>query len=144
MVLRSAQLLFQHAALAGDIDLVKSALARCESLNIHLDNDSTLLQAAVEGGSVEIWRHFWDLGWTSNMADSDGWSLELVVYQSNNRLFNSALFTTGSMAPGESLLTPSRFLFEKASIFYDRNGAKDAASEGRLVLVQEIAVQANL
>jgi len=130
---------------AGDIDLVNSALARYDSLNIHLDNDSTLLQAAMEGGSIEIWRHFRDLGWTSNMADSDGWSLELVVYQSNNRIFDSALFTTGrSIAPGESLLTPSRFLFENGSISYDRNDAKDAASDGRLVLVQEITVQANL
>jgi hypothetical protein len=127
--------LLRAAAWAGDIDLVESALARCESLNIHLDNDNNLLRAAVEGGSFKIWRRFRDLGWTSNKADFDGWSLELVVYQSNNRLFDSALFITGSsIAPGESLLTPSRLLFENACV-------KNAACEGKLVLVYEIVLR---
>jgi hypothetical protein len=105
-------------------------------LNIHLDNDGKLLQAAVEGGSIEIWRHFRDLGWTSNSADSDGWSLELVVYQSNNRSFDDALFVTGSsIALRESLLPRPWLPFENASVFSNRNGARDAACEGRLFLV---------
>jgi hypothetical protein len=46
--------LLRAAAWAADIDFVESALSRCQSLNMRLDNDGKLLQVAVEGSSIEI------------------------------------------------------------------------------------------
>jgi hypothetical protein len=126
------------AVWAGDIDLIERALARCESFNIDLDDDSRLLEAVVDTGSIEIWQRFRNLGWTSNTVDFDGWSLELVEYQSNNRLFDSDISEAGSFimssrAPGESFLTPSRLLFEHDSVYFNRDGAEDPAYQGRLI-----------
>ena len=119
----------QAAAYSGNEKVVQILLEK--TADISLGNQGKLLQAAVESGSIEIWRCFRDLGWTSTGVDSDGWSLDLIIYQSNNRLFDSAIFEAGfPLLPQETLLPQSWMQIDDVTSIDILTDKKDAAYQG--------------
>jgi len=114
----------QVAAYSGNEKVVQTLLEK--AADISLDNQGKLLQAAVEGGSIEIWRCFRDLGWTSSGVDSDGWSLDLIIHQSNNRLFDSGF----PLLPQETLLPQSWVQFDGVTSVDILTDTKNAVYQG--------------